>query len=119
VSEAPHSAVKGPRKGRFETIFRDGKRVSGDLCRLYAYPGQGKIGVSTAKKIGSHARRNRVKRRFREAIRTQPDMLDRRLDYVVVVNAGSADAPFEPVKSELRALFGKINDRWAGDLECS
>lgn len=46
-------------------------------------------------------------------------MLDQRLDFVIVVNAEAAEAPFERIDEEVRTLFAKVIDRWAAELESS
>ena len=77
------------------------------------------MGIAVSKKIGSKPRRNRLKRRFRSAISSLPDLLDHRLDFVIVVNAEAIDAPFGHINDEVRALFSKVKQRWAEELEFS
>jgi ribonuclease P protein component len=111
--------LRGPSKPRFETIFTEGRRASGTLARVIALPGQGFLGISTSKKIGNRPRRNRAKRRFREAVRLDANIADPRLDYVLIVYDAGADADFGSIQEEVRTLFAKINERWAGELESS
>jgi ribonuclease P protein component len=77
------------------------------------------VGIATAKKIGDRPARNRAKRRFREAIRIQPTLLDPRLDFILIVNVEGATATFERIQEEVRSLFTRAKERWASDLESS
>ncbi|MDR3690221.1 MAG: ribonuclease P protein component [Fimbriimonas sp.] len=111
--------MKGPSKERFEAIFTLGKRVKGDYARLIASPGTGLIGFAVSKKVGSRPRRNKLKRRFREAVFDLREDLDRRFDFVLMVNVEAVEAPYERVRTEVRALFAKAVMRWAEDSESS
>lgn len=77
------------------------------------------MGIAVSKKIGSKPRRNKLKRRFRAAIASAPDLLEQRLDFVIVVNAEASEAAFESVEKEVRALFTMVIKRWADELESS
>ena len=99
-------------------VFAQGLRESGRFCRLIASSGEGLIGIATAKKIGAKPRRNRAKRRVREAIRPLAER-NELLDSVVVVTVAALDCPFEDLQNELRELFGRMNARWAESLESS
>lgn len=109
--------VKGPSKERFETIFTEGRRVSGPLARLISLPGTGLIGVSTAKKIGTRVARNRAARRFREAIRRQAELAAPRLDLVLLVNMRGAEATFSLIEAEVCSLLSRAKERWESELE--
>lgn len=93
--------------------------MSGPLARVIALPGTGLLGVTTAKKIGNRPQRNRAKRRFREAILTQADLADPRLDFVVIVGLDGAQASFDRIQKEVRILFIRAVERWADELESS
>ena len=43
--------------------------------------------------------------------------MDQRLDYVVIVLAEGAEAPFEDIRKDVANVFGKMGERWAGELE--
>ena len=77
------------------------------------------MGIAVSKKIGSKPRRNRLKRRFRASIQSAPNLLDQRLDFVIVVNAEAAEATFERVDEDVRTLFAGVRQRWAAELESS
>jgi ribonuclease P protein component len=109
----------GPSKARFEEIFAKGKRASGPLARIAALPGTGLVGFATPRKLGNRPRRNRARRRFAEAIRLQPGLVDSRLDFVLIVSADGADAPFERIQEEVRTLFERARSRWDEELGSS
>lgn len=94
-------------------------RAKGELARIAFLPGEGLVGFAIAKRIGNRPHRNRAKRRFREALRTQPELLEIRLDCVFIVGETGAAAPFERIQSEVRALMGKARERWASDSASS
>ena len=65
-----------------------------------------RIGLTVTKKVGNAVERNRVKRRFREALRlpdlkTLPDH-----DYVIVARRDALSAPFSKLVSEVKRCFG-------------
>jgi ribonuclease P protein component len=78
-------------------------------------PGSGFFGIATSKKIGSHAVRNRAKRRWREAVRMEEPLLRPDLDYVAIVHEHGAKADFPEIRAELRALLERVNERWADE----
>ncbi len=65
-----------------------------------------RVGLTVTKKVGNAVERNRVKRRFREALRapalpTRPDH-----DYVIVARRDALSAPFASLVGELRRCLG-------------
>ncbi|HVT11631.1 MAG TPA: ribonuclease P protein component [Fimbriimonadaceae bacterium] len=111
--------MNGPSKRRFDEIFTEGKRVQGKFCRISALPGNGKLGFATTKKIGCHARRNQVRRRFQAALQEIEFTPNPPLDLIVIIGMGALGVEFAEVKEELKALLKKIEGRWAGESECS
>ncbi len=105
----------------FQRVRRRGRRQQGRYLTLMyarraeaapAEPGApdsarlpARIGFSVNKRVGSAVRRNRVKRRLREAIRrrlwkTQPGW-----DMIVAVRPEAADADYADLASELEDLL--------------
>lgn len=80
---------------------------------MLAAPGQGITGFASSKKIGNRPKRNRALRRMREALRMQPELVERGLDYVIVALEASAEVPHREICEELNALMKKVNERWA------
>lgn len=81
-------------------------------------PGTGEVGYATSKQIGSQPCRNRVKRRFKEAVRAVGG-IDPRLDVVVMVHLAAIEVPIGEIEAELRSLFKLSNERWEKELESS
>ena len=100
-------------------MFAEGKRASTSLYRLSAGPGDGRVGIATSKKIGCHARRNREKRRGREAIRALRGELKPHLNYVLVILPAAESVGEASRVEDLRVLLTKVNRRWDEGLESS
>jgi ribonuclease P protein component len=81
-------------------------------------PGTGHVGVTTSKSIGSRARRNRTKRRIREAARIHGDRLATK-DSIVLGRNSAEKAPFEDVARNLGELIDELERRWEKQLESS
>lgn len=110
--------INGPSKARFEAIFSSGWRVSGQFCRLVALPGTGMAGFATSKKIGSNPRRNRIKRRFRETLRST-DLVRPGFDYVIVILPSAEGATQDQIKEDVTRVFGRMAERWANESASS
>ena len=62
-----------------------------------------RVGFTVTKKVGNAVKRNRIRRRLREAVRlSAADDMAAGADYVIVGRAELLDAPFEEIKAELR-----------------
>lgn len=110
---------RGPSKNRFEVVFRDGGRVLGEFARASFLRGNGRIGISTSKKIGSKPQRNRARRRYTEAMRENRDRINDSLDIVVIISPTAAEATFPQLRRDAAVLLDRINARWAAESECS
>lgn len=86
---------------------------------MISLPGKGLIGIATSKKLGSTPARNSVKRRFREAFRTQPELADSTLDIVIIASNGAANVPFQRMQDEVRRMCDETKRRWASESESS
>lgn len=96
-----------------------GIRVGFPLVQLCALEGVGKIGIATSRKIGSKPKRNREKRRMREAFRKNQDRVCANLDYVAVASLRTASAPFQALTEELGRALDEMNRRWDAASESS
>ena len=111
------SIGRGPSKSRFEVVYREGKRAAGNFCRISALPGKGFIGIATSRKIGTKPARNKVRRRFKEALRLCSDCIETRLDYVVVIGIAGAKASLPELTADARPLLTDLSLRWAKGSE--
>ncbi|MBI5707574.1 MAG: ribonuclease P protein component [Armatimonadetes bacterium] len=106
--------MAGLSKARFEQVFQEGLRVQGTFCRLSGLKGTGLLGIATPKKLGSSPRRNRLKRRLKEAVRLSGATREG-LDIVIIGVAAALDAPFKELQDDLAEAFRKLHKRWEND----
>ena len=104
----------------FQRVRRRGKRQQGQwLIVMYARrPGEAatpdtpdaaclptRVGFSVSKRVGSAVRRNRVKRRLREAVRRRLWNAQPGWDMIVIARPEAADADYAALASELQDLL--------------
>jgi len=80
------------------------------FCRkLEAADEHSRFGFTVPKALGKAVRRNRIKRRMREAVRAQLESLPGQ--WAIVFNPRRAvfDAPFEEVCQEIGRVFARCN----------
>ncbi len=65
-----------------------------------------RVGLTVTKKVGNAVERNRVKRRFREALRAPALPVRPDHDYVIVARREALSAPFASLVGELRRCLG-------------
>ena len=87
--------------------------MNGELFRLHALQGAGLLGIAISRQIGCHARRNRLKRRVREAIRSIDLAPADGLDIAVTVKTAANEAGFQRLRDELQCLVTEMQARWA------
>jgi ribonuclease P protein component len=69
-----------------------------------------RFGITVTKRIGGAVQRNRIKRRFKEALRLSPDLPARAgRDYVIVAKVEALTADFQALRSELSHAIRKID----------
>lgn len=97
------------KASQFSYIYKKGKRTSTSLFTLFSVDSKYKpykIGYSISKKIGKANKRNKLKRRLREIVRTQ-NLPQNFKNYVLLVRPGAAELEFDEVQKQLVALFSK------------
>lgn len=60
-----------------------------------------RVGLTVTKKAGNAVQRNRIKRRLREAVRSQADGMAAGVDYVIVGRSDILAARFADIEAEL------------------
>jgi ribonuclease P protein component len=102
--------LKGPSRARFEELYSTGQRANGDTYRIHALPGSGLVGIATQRKIGNTPRRNRQRRRTREAL---VGIETGGLDIAVTVKPEAREQSIDELREELRRLVAELRKRWA------
>lgn len=95
----------------FRRLYAKGQSAVGRSLVLYARRRErdtNRLGLSVSAKLGCAVRRNRVRRRLREAYRLNEGKFRRGLDMVVVVRGRGMNAPYRVLETELLALAGKL-----------
>lgn len=110
---------EGLSKQRFEAVFNEGIRVNGKHCRIASLSGTGRLGFATPKKLGTVPRRNRVKRRLREAVRISQGRLSLTWDCIFIAAASAESTDFEELRTDVAAAIEKLRARWESESACS
>ena len=72
--------------------------------------GVSRFGCTVTKRIGNAVRRNRVKRRLREAIRlAAPDSAQAGFDYVIIARRSALDRPFGDIVEEMGTALQQVH----------
>jgi ribonuclease P protein component len=98
----------------FREVFRRGARFErGSVVVLWLpAPGERKAGFTVSRQIRGAVRRNRARRRVREAYRTSREALPGGVRLVVVARPRAVTAPYHEVLAEVREALGVIRSRW-------
>ena len=102
----------------FAYIYRKGKRTSSKYFTLYEVNSKFqsyKIGYSISKKHGKANKRNLLKRRLREIVRSG-DFVKPFKNYVLLAREGIAELEFLDLKKQVEYVFNKANSDWKRKL---
>ena len=92
----------------FDYIYKHGASFKDGLLVLFVVKSkikEPKVGFSVGKKVGGSVRRNKTKRRLKNALYRVFTRVKKGNNYVVVARSGSADASFEALFESLVSLF--------------
>jgi ribonuclease P protein component len=95
----------------FRQAYREGTRIAHAQVIIHAVPrgaGPARVGIAVRRQIGGAVRRNRVKRRIREATSRTYAVLPAGIDVVIVPRAAAVDAPFDALVAALAAAFARV-----------
>lgn len=96
------------RSADFELLHRQGKRWQHSLLVLIVRANGNKdsrFGVSAGRRVGNAVRRNRAKRRLREALRGRMANVEPGWDCLLIARKALSQAPFEDVDAAVADLF--------------
>lgn len=109
-----------PRRNRilksadFRRVYDHGLRVTTPLFTAFclAIEARGRsagprVGFTVPRSLGKAVRRNRVRRRVREAVRLALSEIDRKWDIVINPRRAAFDAPFAALQAEVRKLVNR------------
>jgi len=94
----------------FRLAYREGARITDGLLIVYARPNRlaiRRLGIVASPPGGTAVRRNRLKRRLRQAARGAAALLPEGIDVVVVGRAPAEEARFAVLQDSVRALFNR------------
>ncbi len=96
----------------FERVYRHGRRHFAAHMTVFALSretGAGpRIGFTVSRALGGSVQRNRIRRRLREAVRSNLQKLRAAVDVVINPKKSAIDAEFLLLQTEVAAAFQKI-----------
>jgi ribonuclease P protein component len=99
-------------KGRadIDLLFEKGQRFPTDFFTLIWQPAREfRYGVFVSRKLGSASERNRIKRRFREAIRLSREMLQTSGQVAILPRAADHEPELERLIEDVGRIFQKVS----------
>jgi ribonuclease P protein component len=101
------------RSAEFRLVYDKGFRVSGPLFAAFclAQPNAGgpRLGLTVPRAVGGAVKRNRIKRRLREAFRLHRAELGSQWNIVLNPRTAAFDAPFEEIERALGKVISRCN----------
>jgi ribonuclease P protein component len=106
------------RSSDFRKVYDGGTRFSGPLfaafCLLQPEIAGPRIGFTVPRALGPAVTRNRIKRRFREAVRHRLDQLSAPWSIVINPRRSSIECPFPDLEREIVKLFARCSKQDSG-----
>ena len=100
------------KRAEFVQVQNKGKRHRGRSLLLMVYPNESdksRIGLTVSRKVGNAGVRNRVRRRLRESIRSNPERFASGQDYVFIARARAATAGSSTLHKEVEWLLNQVS----------
>jgi len=103
------------RRGEFQTVYRQGVKVSGRFVVVFALPRDGsecRLGITATRRLGGAVVRNRARRRIRELFRRHGGgLLDGGVDVVVNARDGCAYGSWPEVAGDFVRCMSTLSRR--------
>jgi ribonuclease P protein component len=96
------------RAEEYRRVRRLGRQVMGQAGILYVAPnlcGETRVGVQASRRLGSAVRRNRARRRVREALRALAGQLAVGVDLVIVPRPAALAMEFAALREDLGGML--------------
>ncbi|MGQ9634147.1 MAG: ribonuclease P protein component [Bryobacteraceae bacterium] len=114
-SAAPQRNCSFPKEARllrradFQQVYEKGRRVPSRYfvayCLSVGPQPRGRVGIAVPRALGSSVVRNRIKRRLREAVRLNLDLLGQQWNIVLQARKPALEADFAALIGEVQRLF--------------
>lgn len=95
----------------FRRLYSKGKSAASPALAVYVRPNnhrKSRLGITVGAKVGKAVRRNRVRRRIREAYRIHEEAMAPGFDMVVVARVRAAHAPYGEIERDLLRLLDRL-----------
>ncbi len=98
------------RRAEIDSLFEKGQRFPTDFFTLIWQPAeQFKYGVFVSRQLGPASRRNRIKRRFREAIRHSREVLEKSGRVAILPRAVGQEPKLERLIEDVSRVFRQVS----------
>ncbi len=107
-----YEKLKKPRE--FSYVYKNGEKWVGEYMVLLFVRNNlpySRIGIVVSKKVGRAVVRNKVKRRLREIVRLNKELIPKGLDIVIIAKTKARSVTFWDLREDLLRGFSEIRRR--------
>ncbi|NPV59771.1 MAG: ribonuclease P protein component [Actinobacteria bacterium] len=94
----------------FKEVIDGGEKSVLETITIFILPnhvGQTRIGISVSRKLGGSVKRNKIKRRIREAARRTASEIPKSIDLVVIARKAAEKASYQDIEKDLAQALSK------------
>lgn len=95
----------------FKRLYLRGKKRANATLAVYCRKNKtdkNRLGITVGRKIGNAVERNRLRRRIKEAYRTNEKLFNKGFDIVIVGRTKAVFSDFRDIELSLRELFSEL-----------